>query len=315
MKPNDVVELLTNHGCVDLSLAMDENSCSQYPVANGGLGDVFQGKLWDGTLVAVKTIRPHSQGGELTGVYQKQAAKEIYTWSKCSHPNVVPLMGLAVFRNSLAMISLWEKNGNLLHYLSKHPSANCCNLSISICAGLAYLHENNIIHGDLKGANVLIAQDGTPRLIDFGNSVVVDATLQFTRSNTGPSYSIRWTAPEILQGITSHTMMGDVYSLGMTILETLTASIPFSGKAEQSLYIHVVIKKQTPLRPTAIIPEKSIYGNVLWALLMSCWVNNSKCCPDSATVWNVMKPLTAEKLVEIPDDAEVVQHEVGGNAS
>ncbi|KAL5638658.1 hypothetical protein ACGC1H_003124 [Rhizoctonia solani] len=214
----DVVALLTNHGCKDYTDFLDHPTCSRYPIANGGLGDVFFGKLINGTSIAIKTIRSHYEPGKQARVYHKRAAKEIYMWSKCKHPNIVRLIGLAVFHDCLAMISRWEVHGSLLQYLSRHPAADRCNLSTSMCAGLAYLHRNDIVHGDLKGANVLISRDGTPMLMDFGNASLLDATLQFTQTNTGPSYSLRWSPPEILEGTSLHTMAGDIYSLGMTIL-------------------------------------------------------------------------------------------------
>ncbi|KDN49836.1 hypothetical protein RSAG8_01902, partial [Rhizoctonia solani AG-8 WAC10335] len=145
MTCTDVVALLTKHGCADLSSSLDVTFSSEHPVANGGLGDVFKGQLIDGTSVAIKTIRAYGSSDNSIGTYQKRAAKEIYTWSKCKHPNVVSLLGLALFRNSLAMISRWEENGSLLHYLSHHQDADRCYLSNSICAGLAYLHQNGFV--------------------------------------------------------------------------------------------------------------------------------------------------------------------------
>ncbi|KAJ1304197.1 hypothetical protein OPQ81_008597 [Rhizoctonia solani] len=209
-----------------------------------------------------------------------------------------------VFHGCLAMISRWEENGSLLHYLSSHPSANRYELSTSICAGLAYLHDNDIIHGDLKGANILIARDGRPMLMDFGNASLLDATLQFTQTNTGASFSIRWTAPEILQGTTKHTPAGDVYSLGMTILEAFISEIPFADKAEISIFMHVVIKKNIPIRPEKIIPKSSVYGDTLWDILTKCWAYDPEQRPCVGVVWDVLKPLTPDKLQGIKEGGQ-----------
>ncbi|KAG8712804.1 hypothetical protein FRC11_014156, partial [Ceratobasidium sp. 423] len=303
----EIVTILTKHDCADLTSLLDELNCSRYPIAKGGLGDVFRGRLLDGTSVAIKTIRTYYDSGQLPMVYNKRAAKEIYTWSKCKHPNVVELIGLAVFRGDLAMISRWEENGNLSHYLSKHPSVDRCQLSTSICAGLAYLHENGIVHGDLKGANILIAKDGTPMLMDFGNAGLLDATLQFTQTNTGPSLSPRWTAPEILEGTSSYTMSADVYSLGMTILEAFTLKAPFQDelKTDRALYTHVVVNKKTPKRPMEIIPERSTYGNKLWDIIVKCWSFDPKDRPSARVVWNEMKPITPETLKELEVEPEM----------
>ncbi|CEL63966.1 Cell division control protein 15 OS=Saccharomyces cerevisiae (strain ATCC 204508 / S288c) GN=CDC15 PE=1 SV=3 [Rhizoctonia solani AG-1 IB] len=237
-------------------------------------------------------------------VTRTKAAKEIYTWSKCNHSNVVKLLGLAIYRDCLAMISPWAVNGNICSYISRHQSADRCRLSISICAGLAYLHENHVVHGDLKGANVLISYDGTPMLTDFGNSNVQSTTLQFTQTLSSPGYSLRWTAPEILRGTSGLTTAGDVYSLGMTILEVFTSEVPFPEKADLSLYGHIVVDRKRPHRPRTIIPERSIFGNILWGILTSCWSYNPQLRPFSATVWQLLKPLTVDKLREVEEFVE-----------
>ncbi|CAE6427540.1 unnamed protein product [Rhizoctonia solani] len=304
MTCTDIVTILTRHGCANLTSSLDESACSKYPIAHGGLGDVFQGRLLNGTTVAVKTIRAYYHPGQLTRIYHKRAAKEIYTWSKCNHPNVVKLIGLAVFHECLAMISDWEVNGTLLHYLSKHPSADRCHLSTSICAGLVYLHKNVIVHGDLKGANILIAGDGRPMLMDFGNASLLDATLQFTQTDTEPSFSLRWTAPEILEGTSSHTIAADVYSLGMTILETFTSEVPFADESEQSLLVHILSRKKIPTRPGTIIPSRSINGNALWDILTRCWALDPKDRPSAGVVWHEIKSITPETLKALEVESE-----------
>ncbi|CUA77001.1 Serine/threonine-protein kinase dst2 [Dictyostelium discoideum] [Rhizoctonia solani] len=299
MSCQEIVLLLTDHGCHDFTKFLDEPTFSKYPVASGGLGDVFFGCLIDKSPLAIKTIRSCHEPGQSARVYHKRAAREIYTWSKCKHPNVVPLIGLAVFRDCLAMISRWEENGSLLHYLSLNPSVDRCTMSTSICAGLAYLHEHDIVHGDLKGANVLISQDGTPMLMDFGNASLLEATLQFTQTTTGPYISPQWTAPEILAGTSSYTIVGDIYSLGMTILEAFTSQIPFPDRNNHALLMHVVIHKKIPVRPETAMPTNSIDGDKLWAILTRCWSYDPKDRPTAETVWNEMKEITAENLKEI----------------
>ncbi|CUA76983.1 Serine/threonine-protein kinase mos [Rhizoctonia solani] len=304
MSCQEIVSLLTKHGCRDFTKFLDEPACSKFPVASGGLGDVFFGYLIDKTPLAIKTIRPYHEPGQSARMYHKRAAREIYTWSKCKHPNVLPLMGLAVFHDCLAMISRWEENGSLLQYLSRNPSADRCSMSTSICAGLAYLHGNDIVHGDLKGANILISQDGTPMLMDFGNASLLDATLQFTQTNTGPSYSLRWTAPEILTGTSPHSAAGDIYSLGMTILEAFTAQIPYAGRHDHSLIVHVVLEKKMPDRPQNVIPANSADGNKLWAILTRCWAYDPSDRPAAEAIWNEMKEIATENLKEIEGETD-----------
>ncbi|CEL53758.1 Calmodulin-binding receptor-like cytoplasmic kinase 1 OS=Arabidopsis thaliana GN=CRCK1 PE=1 SV=1 [Rhizoctonia solani AG-1 IB] len=191
MSCSEMLTLLSHHGCANLNSSLRRGDLATHPVAIDGFGDIYRGQLIDDTLVAIKTIRLNE--GHSHGKYNKKVAREIYTWSKCSHPNVVKLLGLAVYPDCLAMISPWVANGNISSYLSNHPTADRCRLIISICAGLAYLHENNVVHGGLKGSNVLIGDDGTPMLIDFGNFSLRGTTVQLMRTKTQPGFSLQWT--------------------------------------------------------------------------------------------------------------------------
>ncbi|CEL53757.1 hypothetical protein RSOLAG1IB_11495 [Rhizoctonia solani AG-1 IB] len=93
----------------------------------------------------------------------------------------------------------------------------------------------------------------------------------------------------------------------MIILEVLTSESPFPNKTDASLYGHVVINQNRPVRPMVIIPERSIFGNILWGILTSCWSYDPQLRPDSATVWQLLKPLTQDQLKEVEEFMEVVE--------
>ncbi|KAG8725550.1 hypothetical protein FRC09_011277 [Ceratobasidium sp. 395] len=205
---SDVVSLLVRHGCQDISHMLDLPACSEYPISSGGFGDVFRGKLDDNTPVAIKCM------------FDPYAAREIHTWSKLDHRYVSKLLGLAQFRGQIAMISPWAEHGALPGFLTRQPRQNRPQLCAQIADGLAFLHENKIVHGDLKGANVLISESYEPLLIDFGNAVLHDRSLQFTYTTAKSNFSLRWTAPELLYGAPC-SFEADVYALGMTILVCL----------------------------------------------------------------------------------------------
>ncbi|CAE6412965.1 unnamed protein product [Rhizoctonia solani] len=205
MSRRRVVKALRLHGCEDLTGALEHSAHATIPVAQGGFGDVFRGRLHSGTLIAIKTLRLRESQVSIGGD-RKRAARELYTWSKCEHPNVVKLMGLAVFNDTIAMVSRWEENGNLSRYLSLNPSADRWVLSTGISAGVAYIHDIGIVsvssyrhsgcllilamksqvHGDIKGTNVLVAQDGTPMLMDFGTAHLTGGDLEFQDNESDP---------------------------------------------------------------------------------------------------------------------------------
>ncbi|KAG8716338.1 hypothetical protein FRC08_009588 [Ceratobasidium sp. 394] len=209
---SEIIMQLCVHGCKDLTRSLDLSSFSSRPISRGGFGEIYRGRLRDGTQVAVKTIFTPEEYNESKPL--KHSARELYTWSKCDHPNVAHLMGLAEFNSQIAMVSLWMENGHLRNYVNNYPTVDRLKLCTQIADGLSYLHSIGIVHGDLKGPNVLISGTGSPILIDFGNSTQAEATLQFTKSATKDHMTMRWTAPEIFcDGKPSQE--ADVYALGM----------------------------------------------------------------------------------------------------
>ncbi|KAG9076276.1 hypothetical protein FS749_011961, partial [Ceratobasidium sp. UAMH 11750] len=215
MPTSEVVAHLSNHGCRDITDELDLASSSDFPVSNGGFGDVYMAKLRNGTRVAVKTMRVQVDSTNEGAKHLKHAARELHTWAKCDHPNVLKLLGLAKFRDQIGMVSMWMEHGSLPGYLSREQTADRCQISTQICEGLAYLHRSDIVHGDLKGLNVLVSSDGIPMLADFGNAILRDRTLLFTATTTKASLSPRWAAPEILEGSSLCSTEADVYALGM----------------------------------------------------------------------------------------------------
>ncbi|KAG8723617.1 hypothetical protein FRC09_002534 [Ceratobasidium sp. 395] len=236
--PEEIVLRLSLRGCADITEQLDFTTCSQRPISSGGFGDIYRGRLKAGTQVAIKTVRLHANSSEQDRKILKHAAHEVYTWSKCKHPNVQPLLGLVMFHGDIGMIAQWESNGSMTQYLERQADADRCAL---IADGLSYLHASRVVswtvvvrdtivadyshlasdqiqvHGDLKGANVLISQDGVARLADFGNAKLQEYTLKFTKTSTKEALSSRWAAPELFEGKPC-SYQTDVYALGMVRL-------------------------------------------------------------------------------------------------
>ncbi|CAE6485109.1 unnamed protein product [Rhizoctonia solani] len=157
-EPADVATFLETRGCSDITSTLNKDACSKTPWSGSGYGDIYRGALNDGTKIAIKTVRQYEHELEELGAsgYYKRLAKELHKWSKCKHLNVAELLGWVVFNESLAMVSKWMDQGNVTSYLQSHPTASRYSLSFSICKGLAYLHEENIVHGNLKAAPELL---------------------------------------------------------------------------------------------------------------------------------------------------------------
>ncbi|QRV95447.1 cytoplasmic tyrosine-protein kinase BMX [Ceratobasidium sp. AG-Ba] len=278
-----------------MSDELDWTTVPDHPVSRGGCGDIYRCKLTDSTQVAIKTIHLYEDKEAKNQKVLKHTAHELYTWSKCRHINVEPLLGLILFRGQLGIVATWQINGNLPCYLQRHPEADRCRISLGVTAGIAHLHTKNVIHGDLKGANVLMSIEGVPRVADFGNAVLRDYTLKFSPTSTEGTFSTRWAAPELFEE-GKHSFAADVYALGMTILEAITRKVPWSGKTDRCIMYSVMIKKETPERPRDDIPADSEHGDQLWMLLKRCWQFEPGARPSVHNVESALEEITMHGL-------------------
>ncbi|CEL63271.1 Tyrosine-protein kinase JAK1 OS=Homo sapiens GN=JAK1 PE=1 SV=2 [Rhizoctonia solani AG-1 IB] len=288
MAPHQVVSHLVLRGCQDISNKLELSSFKDYPtITEGGFSDIYKGRFLDGTAIALKVLRV-SVDSVAEHKHLRRAADELHTWQKCSHPNIMPLLGLTVFRDRIGMASLWMKHGNLPGYLKKEPSVNRINMCAQISEGLAYLHENEIIHCDLKGANVLVSDEGNPVLADFGTSLALNSTLRFTPTTGGASYTLRWSAAEIVKETHPHTEASDVYALGMTIYEVISGKIPYEGKGDYNVIFLVAQGSELPERFERM-PNGERITDELWALLTRCWSYEREARPSANVVMEAMK--------------------------
>ncbi|KAG8726310.1 hypothetical protein FRC12_023513, partial [Ceratobasidium sp. 428] len=144
MSINEISQHLCQHGCQDVTERLDIDSFSAFPLSSGGFGDVYRGRFKNATQVAIKTMRLQISSTELGQKSLKYAARELYIWSKCQHPNVLPFLGLVVFRDRIGMASQWLERGSLPSYIEQNPEFDPCKMSVGIASGLTYLHSSGI---------------------------------------------------------------------------------------------------------------------------------------------------------------------------
>ncbi|KAG8713221.1 hypothetical protein FRC09_018962 [Ceratobasidium sp. 395] len=325
MPPVEIIEHLTAHGCRNLTHNLDSSSLSTEPVSHSGFSNVYLERLLNGTWVAIKVLRVPLDHDDEAGKLPKATARELYAWSKCQHPNVLPLLGLVVFKGQIRMVSRWVGNGSLPFYLEKHPGTDRCDMSTQICDGVAYLHDIGVIHGDLKGSNVLVSEQDIPMITDFGNAVLEQGTLQFTETTKQSGFTPRWTAPEILNDEVTQSREADVYALGMTILwlesyrittYDLVKRVSPLPHCYESSPIHLISKvpalikvvvfdKKLPKRPEERIPSNTARGDALWLLLVSCWEYEPEKRPAARNVAEMVNNVARGNSVSLPAAAAV----------
>ncbi|KDN33753.1 hypothetical protein RSAG8_13151, partial [Rhizoctonia solani AG-8 WAC10335] len=322
----EIIRHLAVHGCENLTDHIDRDSFSNHPFSGGAFGDVYRGSLLGGLRIALKTPRISLNVLEENPDYLTDVAREIHTWSKCDHPNVLHFLGLAELRGQIGMVAPWMEHGRLTSYLEKVFSVDRCKLCTQICEGVAYLHHIGIVHGDLKGENVLISGDGVAVISDFGGSLLRNRSLKIIPLEKGSCLTYRWAAPELLlQGGMDETdepndmtetrlsqtganaalnaKESDIYALGMTILEIISGRLPWYWiKNEPAIIIHVCSPGKLHKRPNEI-PMDSLAGDKLWTLLNECWAYKPDLRPTAIEVGNVMRDIIPGALKVYPPPA------------
>ena len=173
---------------------------------------------------------------------------EIDLLSKMNHRNIVKYYGYCKNNNSLIIVLEYCSKGSLLNLLQifKHFEENMIKKYISeILDGLEYLHLHNIIHRDIKCANILLDKDGICKLTDFGTAKIMKEEMNIQSSMQGTP---NWMAPEIWKTSTS-TRYSDIWSIGCTVIEMFQGEPPYNDKKDLSSFLKIMLNKELPKIP------------------------------------------------------------------
>ncbi|KAG8949235.1 hypothetical protein FRC03_000406 [Tulasnella sp. 419] len=243
----------------------------------GNYSDVWHGTLLrdDGKVeVAIKVLRVRQSSNRPSKTpseerLHKRFYREVLLWAMLRHPNITPLLGYTMDPDGApSLISPWYPNGNLIEYLASHPDANRPSLVSDITEALQYLHSIPVVHGDIKGENVLVDSDGSARVCDFGMAQFLDEALQITGFTTSMAYSggtDRYFCPEILDE-EPKTTMTDIWAYGCLVLLTLTGQLPYQHLSKRVALFNAVMRGDLPYKkPEGVIQDS------LWNCLVKCW--------------------------------------------
>ncbi|ESL07614.1 protein kinase [Trypanosoma rangeli SC58] len=251
-------------------------------LGKGGNAEVFLGmNMTNGKLIAVKRVPLPTTASEDPN--HKEVLKqyislqeEIRVLSKAIHPNIVQYFGSSQNLQYFNILLEFVPGGSLRHLLDNFgalsPGVICSYLRQTL-EGLHYLHQHNLVHSDVKAANILITEKGRVKLSDFGTakllnrqhsqSVDRDGKAEIADGSDAATFrlagTLRWMAPELLRGSAGPTKASDIWSVGCTLIEMLSTEAPWSEydfESEEQLMNLLKYTTEPPEVPECVeLPE------------------------------------------------------------
>ncbi|KAF9789502.1 kinase-like domain-containing protein [Thelephora terrestris] len=219
---------------------------------------------------------------------QQLFSKGAGEWSRLKHPNVVPLKSVTLA--PLQLVSQSMPGGELREYIEENPSANLISLLLGVANGLAYLHSKRVIHGDLKGPNILIDESGNARITNFGLRDIIWGPSPDAGAFNEHDRTPRWTAPELLRGGFIADEKSDTFSFGMIVFEVFSGNVPFH-EIQVSEVPRAIMNKERPKRPTHLGLTES-----LWGLVQKCWNDAAEGRPEMKDVIELLEQTAREYI-------------------
>ncbi|KAI9905735.1 hypothetical protein PsorP6_014395 [Peronosclerospora sorghi] len=232
-------------------------------IGRGGFGVVYGAlDLRNGRSVAIKQVSLRDiDKDDLHSIEM-----EISLLRKLKHENIVKYHDTIKTQGFLYIVLEYMENGSLAQFIKKFGSLSETLVAMyitQVLRGLAYLHEQGVLHRDVKGANILTTKDGLVKLADFGVAIKLNET-QKANSVVGSPY---WMAPEVIE-MSGWSSASDIWSVGCTIIELLTTKPPYFGLAPMAALFRIVQEDHPPL-PQRISPA-------LLDFIMKCFMKEPR---------------------------------------
>ncbi|CAN6281741.1 unnamed protein product [Urochloa humidicola] len=213
-------------------------------LGSGSFGTVYEGISDEGAFFAVKEVSLLDQG---SNAQQSILAleQEIALLSQFEHENIVQYYGTDKEESKLFIFIELVTQGSLSSLYQKYKlrESQVSAYTRQILNGLLYLHERNVVHRDIKCANILVHANGSVKLADFGLAKEM-SKINMLRSCKG---SVYWMAPEVINPKKMYGPSADIWSLGCTVLEMLTRQIPFPNVEWTNAFFMIGRGEQPPI--------------------------------------------------------------------
>ncbi|KAJ7765490.1 STE/STE11/cdc15 protein kinase [Mycena maculata] len=219
-------------------------------IGRGQFGSVYRAlNLNTGQMVAVKRIR-------LDGLKEDEVTtlmREVDLVKSLSHPSIVKYEGMARDQDTLSIVLEYAENGSLGQTLKAFGKLNerlVASYVVKILEGLHYLHSSDVVHCDLKAANILTTKNGNVKLSDFGVSLNLRAMEREIKDVAGTP---NWMAPEVIE-LKGASPKSDIWSLACTVVELLTGRPPYAEIANSMSVMFRIVEDDMPPLPEGCSP-------------------------------------------------------------
>jgi eukaryotic-like serine/threonine-protein kinase len=227
-------------------------------LGHGGMGEVYLAERADDqyrSQVAIKLIRR----GMDTDFVLRRFRNERQILAALDHPNVARLLDGGTTADGLPYLVMEYVEGVPIDLYCDRLALNTeqrLKLFREVCAAVHYAHQRLVIHRDIKASNILVTEEGVPKLLDFGIAKLLTPELAAqTLDPTAPALRLMtpaYASPEQVKGepITTTT---DVYSLGVLLYEMLTGHKPYRVKSQATHELMQAVLEEEPVKPSTVI--------------------------------------------------------------
>ena len=274
-------------------------------IGEGGMANVYL--AYDTILdrrVAVKVLRGDLSNDEK---FVRRFQREALSASSLSHPNIVEMYDVGE-DNGIYYIIMEYIEGKTLKQLIKKRGAltlsEAIDIMLQITDGISEAHNSYIIHRDLKPQNIMIKEDGSIKITDFGIAMALNST-QLTQTNSVMG-SVHYLPPEQASGKGS-TIRSDIYSMGILFYELLTGSLPFKGDNA----VEIALKQMRDEIPSVRKKNPSIPQSVENVILKATAKNPKNRYSDSKEMHaDLLTVLNDERINEEKITFKYSEHEI-----
>ncbi|XP_022763955.1 MAP3K epsilon protein kinase 1-like isoform X4 [Durio zibethinus] len=243
-------------------------------IGKGAYGRVYKGlDLENGDFVAIKQVSLENIAQEDLNIIMQ----EIDLLKNLNHKNIVKYLGSLKTKTHLHIVLEYVENGSLANIIKPNkfgpfPESLVAVYIAQVLEGLVYLHEQGVIHRDIKGANILTTKEGLVKLADFGVATKLTEADVNTHSVVGTPY---WMAPEVIE-MSGVCAASDIWSVGCTVIELLTCVPPYYDLQPMPALFRIVQDEHPPI-PDSLSPDITDF-------LRQCFKKDARQRPDAKTL-------------------------------